>query len=367
MFKQSTRWAMRTCLVFLVVLQTVACSDTPESAVPQAYDSPGLATVTLQRVTVDRESVFDGTLEALYQSTVASEINARVIELPFDVNDFVEKGKVIARFRDTGPDAQSSSAEAAMREAQARYTEARQTYERSKKLYEKGLIAKAQMDTATASYQAAGARVNAAKAQVKQAAEQLEHTVLRAPYSGIVVKRHIELGETATIGRPIMTGLSLEHLRAVVEIPQQHIGPLRAHRQARVILPDGSSVVATELRIPPNADPVTHTFRVLVSLPVGDHGVFPGSLVKVAFVQGTGEQLLLPASAVVRRSEVTAAYVISDDNRISFRYLRAGQPTAEGKVPVMAGMLAGERVATDPIAAGIAYKQQLNSRTESVQ
>ena len=119
--------------------------------------------------------------------------------------------------------------------------------------------------------------------------------MIRAPYSGIVVKRNVEVGETVTVGRALMTGLSLEHLRAVVEIPQQHIGPLRQHRKARVILPGGRSVPATELRIPPSADPDTHTFRVLVTLPEGDYGVFPGSLVKVAFV--SGEERVTPRAA----------------------------------------------------------------------
>lgn len=155
-----------------------------------------------------------------------------------------------------------------------------------------------------------------------------------------------------------MTGLSLEHLRAVVEIPQQHIGPLRRHRKARVILPDGSSVAASELRIPPAADPATHTFRVLVTLPPGEHGVFPGTLVKVAFVSGEEERVLMPPGALVRRGEVTGAYVVGADGRLALRYLRVGSPAADGGVPVLAGLVAGERVATDPIAAGILYKQQ---------
>jgi hypothetical protein len=173
-----------------------------------------------------------------------------------------------------------------------------------------------------------------------------------------VVSRHVQLGETVAPGRPLMTGLSLEHLRVVVEIPQQHIGPLRRHRRARVILPDGNSVAASELRIPPAADPATHTFRVLVTLPPGEHGVFPGTLVKVAFVSGEEERVLIPPQALVRRGEVTGVYVEGDGGRLGLRYLRVGTPAADGRVPVLAGLVAGERVALDPIAAGIAYKKQ---------
>jgi RND family efflux transporter MFP subunit len=225
-------------------------------------------------------------------------------------------------------------------------------------LVQRQLVAKAQLDAARADLDAAQARVEAARGTLAQAREQAGYTVVRAPYSGIVVKREVDVGEAVTVGRPLMTGVSLEHLRVVVEIPQQHIGPLRQHRKARVILPGGRSVTATELRIPPNADPTTHTFRVLVTLPEGDYGVFPGSLVKVAFVSGEGRELLVPAAALVNRAELTGVYVVGADGRVAFRYVRTGTPAVDGRIPVLAGLAAGEQIATDPIAAAIAYKQQ---------
>ena len=144
----------------------------------------------------------------------------------------------------------------------------------------------------------------------------------------------------------------------MVDIPQSDIGPLRKKGEARVILPDGKSLAATRLRFPPDADPTTHTFRVLVTLPEGDHGVYPGTLVKVAFAAGERQSLLVPEAAVVRRSEVTAVYVIAEDGRISFRYVRVGTPTANGEVPILAGVDAGEKVATDTVTAAVRYKAQ---------
>jgi RND family efflux transporter MFP subunit len=323
-----------------------------------APGTPELATLTAQLQTIDRETLLDGSLEAVNRSTVAAETNARVVELPFDVNDYVKKGEVIVRFRDTEQQEQVRSAEANLHEAKARLNEARQDYERISDIYARKLIAKAQMDSATATYASARARVSAAQAALNQANERLEHMIVRAPYSGIVEERHIQLGEMATIGTPLLTGLSLEQLRALVDVPQSLIGPLREHRQARMILPDGGQLVATDVRIPPAADPATHSFPVKVTLPEGDHGLFPGTLVKVAFKRGSEQALLLPPTAVVQRSEVTATYVVRPDNRIEFRQLRTGTARADGQRPVLAGLVAGERVALNPIAAGIALKQQ---------
>lgn len=332
-------------------------------AAAAAAPAADIKTLTLQPQNVDLETVLDGTLEAINRSTVASEVNARVVELPFDVNDYVKKGEVIVRFRDTDQREEVNRAEASLREAQARLNEAKLAYDRARDIYARKLIAKAQLDAAAAAYQSAQAREKAAEAALAQARERLEHTVVRAPYSGIVEERHIELGEMATVGTPLMTGLSLEHLRAVVDVPQSLIGPLREHHQARVLLPNGHGLNATEVRIPPVADPVTHTFHVKVTLPEGDHGLFPGTLVKVAFKRGSAQDLLVPASAVVHRSEVTAVYVQHPDKRLEFRQIRVGTARPDGSLPVLAGLAAGERVALEPIAAGIALKQQLAEQT----
>jgi RND family efflux transporter MFP subunit len=337
-----------------------ACSR-DELAEPTQSVTSGLQTVVVNAASVHAETSFDGVIEAVNQATVAAQTSGRVLELPYDVGDYVERGSVIVRLRETEQRARADSAAAALTDARARLAEAQLAHDRIKDVFSKGMVAKAAYDKALADLQSARARVDAAASAFQEAKEGLEYTTIRAPYSGIVVARHIEVGEIAAVGKPLMTGLSLEELRAVVDIPQAHIGPLRKHRSARVVLPNGESVLAEKLRLPPAADPSTQSFRVQVTLPQGDHGVFPGTLVKVAFVTGAEQQLLAPAKAVVRRGEITGVYVENERGLVSFRYVRIGTPTADGMIPIVAGLKGGEKIALDPIAAGIAYKKQASS------
>lgn len=340
-------------------LLLAACSERePTTTKTSARPAPELDTHLVEPMTLAEETRLDGILEAVHRSTVASEVSARVTELPFDVDDYVEKGEVIVRFRDADQQTQMATARASLQEANAQLTEARQAFERGRELFERELIAQAELDRLTSTLESARARVSAAEAGIRAAQENLERTVVRAPYSGIVEERHIELGETAAPGQPLLTGLSLEHLRAVVEVPQSLVGPLREHGEARVILPDGSSWPATQVRISPVASESTHTFRTRVTLPEGDHQVFPGTLVKVAFKRGELEQLRVPASAVVQRSEVTAVYVVHPDHHIELRQVRLGELTPDQERIILSGLEAGERVAIDPIAAGIALKER---------
>lgn len=342
----------------LVLVFLGACSEAPPPGGAALLEGHGLETVTVEMASVARETAFDGVVEAVNQSTVSAQTAGRVVDMPVDVGDEVEKGAVIVRFTDAEQKARGAAAESAVNEARARLVEAESEFKRISEIFEKKLIAKSQYDRARADLDAARARLKQAEATLDEVREDLEHTVIRAPYAGIVVKRHVQIGEAVTVGTPLMTGVSLEHLRVRVDVPQQHIGVLRHHRQARVLLPDGVSVAAEEMRIPPNADPGTQSFRVLVTLPPGDYGVYPGVLLKVAFVTGTEDRLLMPPGALVRRGEVEGAYVVGAEGSLSFRYLRTGSPAADGRVPVLAGLGEGERVAIDPNAAAALYKMQ---------
>lgn len=291
------------------------------------------------------EVMVDALIEAVFQSTVSAQTSGTITEVLVDVDDYVNKGDIIVRFRD-------KEQRAALKAADARAEEAKAAFNRMQELLAKKLVSQADFDKAQAGLKAA----NAAR---EQAQEQLEYTVVRAPYSGIVVKRHVEPGESARPGTPLMTGLSLESLRAVANVPQAHIDQIRQQQRARVLLPNPAepSVEGTKLTISPYADVASHTFKVRVDLPGGRHGVYPGMFVKTAFVIGESERLTVPLKAVVHRSEVTGIYVLKGE-AISFRHIRTGRQLADGRIEVLAGLDAGEQVALDPIRAGVLLKEK---------
>ncbi len=310
-----------------------------------------LPTIMTELATVTRERSFDGEVEAERSSTVSSQVAARIEEIPVDVDDYVERGDIIVRFRDLQASADLQQAQAAAQEARARRDEARSNYGRIQQLFSQDRISKADMDRTTADLQSAEARLAAAEGALAGAQEQFENTVVRAPFSGIVVERHAELGEMATVGMPLMSGLSLEHLRVVVDVPQSDIGVLRKDAAAWVDLPNGEILQAEEMRIFPYADPATHTFRVRLRLSEGQHGIYPGMWVKVRFLTGEQQALLVPTSALVQRSELTAVYVLDDGGMPRLRQVRLGRVLPDGRVIVLAGLDAGETVVTDPNAA----------------
>jgi len=332
----------------VVNIVVLACSFLVPAAPAAAQD---MATVAVSYEVIPQERSFDGFVEAVRQSTVSAQVSARIEELPFDVDDYVERGDVIVRFRNQQAAADLKQSEAALQEAQARLEEAAASHERIERLYTQERISRADMDRATADLQSARARVEAARGALLGAKEQYENTLVRAPFAGIVVERHVELGEMATVGTPLMTGLSLEHLRVVADVPQHDIAALRRDGGAMVDLPGGETLQAQKIRIFPYADAGTHTFRVRIRLAEGQHGIYPGMWVKVRFITGEDEALLIPASALVRRSELTAVYLLDQEDRLRLRQIRLGRELDDGRISVLAGLEEGERVVIDGDAA----------------
>jgi RND family efflux transporter MFP subunit len=310
-----------------------------------------LATLTVGYETAPRERVFDGTVEAVNQATVSAQTSGRVAEIFYDVDDFVEGGAPIMRFTDTEQRAALDSARGALEEAEARAAEAESEFARISTMFENGTVARARYDQAQANRNAAAARLDSARAAVTNAEQQLQYTLVRAPYAGIVSSRHVEVGELVRPGAPLMSGLSLEHLRVIVDVPQSMLAPIREIGKANVYAGDGAPIAAESLTFFPVADAATNTFRVRATLPASSVTLYPGTFVKIGFVVGETERLLLPASAIVRRSELTAAYVVGDDS-VTLRQIRVGRRHGD-RVEVLAGLEPGEAVAADPVAAGV--------------
>ncbi len=310
---------------------------------------PPLAAVVLHPVRAPLERPVDGTIEAINQATLSAQTNGRVAEIMYDVNDVVPAGAVVLRLRSTEQRAGLQAAEASLTEARARNAEAAATYQRFFDMYQRRLVAKAQFDQMTANRDAAAARLTAAEAGATAAQAGVGYTEVRAPYGGVVTRRLVEVGESVSPGTPLMTGLSLRDLRVNTYVPQSIVMQVRRLKKAAVYV-GATRVDATRITIFPEAATASSTFRARLDLPPGAIDLSPGMYVRVGLVIGETDQLLVPATAVVERGEVSAVYVLDARDGVSLRYVRPGHRSGD-QVEIVAGLTAGERIALDPVAA----------------
>ncbi len=320
-----------------------------------------LQTVVAEKISMPLVYQVDGVVEARQQATLSAEVAGKIEVVNFDIDDFVEAGEIVLRIRDREYRARQQQARAALDEARANRQDMQLEFARNQDLRKQKLISQAVFDKARANLKAAEARETSAEANLARADEQLGYTVVRAPYSGVVVERHVEPGEAVNPGQPIMTGYALGQLRVNADVPQSLIASLREYRRVRVVqIEDGRTLEVDKITIHPFADPRNHSFPVRLDLPETREGLSPGMLVKVEISAGEYERLLLPQVALVSRSEVNAVYIVDDQGRLSFRQVRPGNRFGE-RIEILAGLDAGETVALDPVRAWIEHKRQLDA------
>lgn len=339
----------------LATIALAGCGGEQQRA-ERAPAAARLATFTVKAQAAPVERMLDGAIEAVNQGTVSAQTSGRVAEVLYDVNDFVPAGAVIMRLRATEQRASLGQAQAALTEAAARETETQTRHARIRGLYEDGAASKAQLDAVAAERDAAVARLAAARAALEAAREGVSYTEIRAPYAGVVTQRHVEPGEAVRPGSPLMSGLSLQYLRVAVDLPQSVVEQVREIGKAAVYV-DGRRVEAQRLTIFPQAAPESNTFRARLDLPENAADLYPGMLVKVGFVTGEARRLMIPASALVERSEVTGVYAVDKNGRVSLRQIRVGRRLGE-RVEALSGLIDGERIALDPLAAALALREQ---------
>jgi len=344
---------MTRLLALTVFAVLAACGEQPA---PQARPpAVALPSAVVEAREIDLAYTAEAVVEAVRQSTVAAQIAGRVVEVRFDVGDAVKKGEVIVRIDERAATQAVAASTAQVQEAQATLANARAQYERSKQLAAQNFISAAGLEKAETDYKAAQARVSSIIAGAGQASTERSFATIVAPYSGVVSARHVEVGEMATPGKPLMTGFDPSSLRVVANVPQAQMSVIQTLGKAWVEIPAlGKRIEAKQITVVPSADPRTHTTRVRLDLPVDVSGIYPGVFARAHFSTGRATRLLVPRAAVFRRSEVTAVYVIDAQGYSLLRQVRLGAAGDVDGIEVLSGLKPGERVALEPVKAGIA-------------
>lgn len=344
----SPRFLRRPRVGALLIVATLAAA---------AHATP-VPTVEVRATSSASGFELDGSLQPVQQATLAAQVPGSVLALSVKAGDRVRRGDVIARIDERDTAAGVAQADAAVAQAEANLRNARLHAERSRSLKEQNFVSQAALDVAETQLQAAEAGLAQARAGRSQAALARGFATVTAPFDAIVLATHVEVGDLAAAGRPIATVYAPGAMRAVVMVPSSRAAQARRATGVAVELPDGRRIEPSRVTPLPVADATTQTVEWRLDLPAdAAAGQMPGASVRVHFAaasadaQATPAVPTVPASAVLRRGELTAVYVAQGE-RFVLRAVRTGTPQGD-RVPLLAGVKAGERVAADPVRAGL--------------
>jgi len=308
-----------------------------------------IETTTLIETKKTKWIELDAKLEAVKAATVSSQTSGRIIKLNYDVNDIVSEGASLLEITSKEQGAGLAAAEADYAKAIALDNEAQRQRNRYETLFPKGAISQGAMDEAIANAKSSREAVRASKARITQATESLKYTVVNAPFSGIVTKRHVEQGETVSPGQPLFSGFSMSQMRAITHVPQRYIDALKRLPEFQVTLNDGRKFTSSSLTIFSFADPQSHSYKVRINLPENEANLMPGMWAKARFSAGTRSTILIPTSALLKQNELSAVYLKQGDDFV-LNQVRIGR-YQDKEVEVLAGLNAEDVIATDAYQA----------------
>ncbi|HEV2390756.1 MAG TPA: efflux RND transporter periplasmic adaptor subunit [Verrucomicrobiae bacterium] len=313
-----------------------------------------------------------GYVTARREATVSSKVTGKVIEVLVEEGMKVDEGQVLARLDDTNvkaslllAQAQLVSASNALAETEVRIREAEQELERQKGLLTNKIATQADYDHAEASALALKARLLQQKADVEVAQrmlatwqQQLEDTVIRAPFAGIVTSKNAQPGEMIS---PISAGggftrtgictiVDMQSLEIEIDVNESYINRVEAGQPVEATLdayPDWK-IPCKVIAIIPAADRQKSTVKVRVGFNHLDLRLLPEMSIKVAFREAGGaassaaRRVIVPKQAVRQQDGKDVVFVLHD-GRAERRAVTVDSSDSDNAV-IEAGLAAGERV-----------------------
>ena len=375
---RARRWLVAVAVVLLLAIGAVIWLGVDRMSAPTVRTAVARAAAP----STGPASVLDasGYVTARRQATVSAKITGKVTEVLIEEGARVEDGAVLARLDDTEAKAQLSLAQAQLTAARSQLAEIRaqleqaeRDYARQSELLRRELVSAQSMDAALAQRDMLRARLASSTEQVRVAGEsvsvaqvQLDNTVIRAPFAGVVVAKSAQPGEMIS---PISAGggftrtgigtiVDMDSLEIQVDVNEAFINRVTPGQPVEATLnayPDWK-IPASVIAIIPTADRSKATVKVRIALASRDRRIVPDMGVRGAFLgpesrtQAPAPEpgVLVPAEAV--REERGAAWVfVYSDGKVLRRAVTLGRTTGADRL-VSSGLREGERVVLSPPA-----------------
>lgn len=359
------RFAPPTSIALVRLVQAMLFVTASVLGTTAAAETPSVAVGVVTHRAVGQGIEFDGVLQAVKQSTLSAQASGRITQWLVKAGDRVKAGQLLAVIDDRVSQAGLNQAQAQVAQTDAQLAQAQAQYARTQDLHVKGFVSKAALDVAESQYKSAQAGSSGALAGKTQSQLAQGFTRLTAPYDGWVLTTHAEAGDLAMPGAPLVTVYAPQPMRAVTHVPASRQAAVSQAAQVEVRLPDGQWVTPVAKATVPAADPVSQTVEWRLEMPaMAMAGMVPGQQVQVRFASAQAQRLMVPTQAVFRRGELSAVYVVREApasggtggavSGFALRAVRLGASHGPAGFEVLAGLNSGDRVALDPLRAGLA-------------
>jgi RND family efflux transporter MFP subunit len=271
-----------------------------------------------------------GTVRARNSATISTTVVGKVSELPVTLGRSVRAGDLLVRIS-------ADEIGAKVEQSEALFARAKADFDRAQKLLDHDAIPRAQ-------YDAAVAELRLARGRRAEAGAMAGHTVLRAPFDGVVTAKSANVGDTAMPGQTLLVLDDPRALRLEATVPEIAARALRKGQNVPIRLDGGRELTGVVAEISPAADPASRTVLAKVDLPA-DPALHPGLLGRLRLPSAEARSIVVPGGALVRRGQLEEVFVV-ENGRARLRLVKAGFVRGDGATEILSGLSDGEAVVT---------------------
>jgi len=322
-----------------------------ERFAPEAARTPPPPAVTTMTARVARVTLYSppyrGTIEARTGATVTAQVTARILERPVTEGDRVDTGDLLVRMDTRELGLEVEQLQAAGERLEGERATARRNLERQQALHERGSVSDSELDDARQRVSTLDAQARENQAALERARIRLDHATEHAPFPARVSRVHVQAGDLAVAGQPLVELVNVDDLRAVLRIPETDGVRLQPGMAVELEIPALGRTVETRLdRLYPTLEPPHRngSFQSLLSAAALD-SARPGMAVEARVaLEELVDVVTVPAHAVQGRGDGRWVYVVRD--RTAHRRPVTVRSLPDGRYAVVGGVRAGDRIIT---------------------
>ncbi len=346
---------IKICAVWILFFSFLTCRppEGEEGGTEEKFAAAPVKVFKVRRQKISERLFYTGVIEAWNKINVTPDIGGKIAKIHVEEGDVVQKGQLLAELDTRAVRLQLEQTQAALAVAEANHNDAQKNMERMERLRKEDAASEQQYDQVKLAFEAAEAQLRQAQAAVNLARYNLDVSLMKAPFSGIVASKNAEVGEvinpmmggfSATSG--VLTLMDFSRVKIEVDVSHQDVVRIKKEQSAQLrvtAFPDRVFQGKVSI-VNITADPMTKKFRVEVTIDNPGLVLRPNTFGEVILEVSTHEQaLVIPQKAVLENKYV---FRVKDEKTVERIEVILGLQNSD-RIEVVTGLSEGDLVVVE--------------------
>lgn len=321
---------MRTISILLFAFIIASCGDGQKET--NTKKEPVQVTTIKPQQSSSETFQTSGTILAEHNATIKTRLGGYVDKLYVGIGDQVSKGQLLISVNSADLQAKLAQANSGIAMAQVAYDIAKKDKERYQKLLEQQSISQKEFENITIQFQAAESQLTAAKEMAKEVKTNLSYMQIRAPFSGVITSKHIQEGDLASPGLPLLGIEGISKFEVTTQIPSDKINAVKVNDAVSIFVKDvGTSFKGYLAEVSPSSINNGSVFEAKVEFSETSNTLKSGLFTTIFFESKEPSEvskIYIPSNTLIHKGSLVGVYVLSN-NTAFLRWIRVGQSSGD--------------------------------------